>query len=400
MSTQLFYHLFGIKGYRVIGHRVDSGRRIVKLRPNGRLLCCSACKCPQVVHSGRVVRLLHSVPVGLRATMLEVTVPRLECRNCGLTRQLAFAFADPRASYTKAFARYVVTLARHMSLSALARLLSVGWDLIKSIVKRHLQQHYGRPRLRHVRWIAIDEINLGRRFGFSTIVLDLDSGAVIYVGEGRSAAALDPFWRRLRASRAKIEAVAMDMGAAYRSAVRRHLPNAVCVVDRFHIVKLLNDRIAQLLRGEVKRAHGPHWKILQGTRWLLTKRHDNLDEEAGEVERLQQALRINQPLMTAYYLKEYLELFWKQETKEQAAKFFDAWIKIALASGVGQLINFARSIRRFRQEMLNWYDYPISTGPLESANGRIRFIQRRACGYRDREFFTLCIYAMHDRVYA
>jgi transposase len=400
MSTPWFYHIFGVDGYRVVAWRMADGFRFLRLKPQERLLRCRACRSCRVVHAGLIVRHLHSVPVGQTAVRFEVEIPRLECRECGVTRQVELGFADARVSYTRAFARYVVSLARHMCLSALAVLLHVGWDLIKSIVKRHLRRRYGRPRLRDVRRIAIDEINLGRRFGFSTIVLDLDSGAVIYVGKGRNAAALDRFWPRLRASRAKIEAVALDMGASYRAAVQQHLPDAVRVVDRFHIVKLLNERLCKLLSSEAKKSRGPQWNALRGMRWIVVKRRDHLSEEAGEVARLKYALEVNERLMVAYYLKEDLDQFWRQETKEKAAAFLDSWLRIARNTSIGHLIIFAQAIGRFRQEMLNWYDYPISTSPLESANGRIRLLQRRAYGYRDREFFTLCIYAMHDRIYA
>jgi transposase len=400
MSTPWFYHLFGIKGYRVVSWRMVAGRRVLGLVPQRQSLRCSACGSDQVVHAGLIVRRFHSVPVGLKAVQLEVAIPRLQCHQCGVTRQIALRFADIRVSYTRAFARFVVGLARHMSLSALAKLLHVGWDLVKSIVKRYLRSRYGRPRLRDVRRIGIDEINLGRRFGFSTVVLDLDSGAVIYVGRGRDAAALDRFWRRLRPSRAKIKAVALDMAPSYRAAVQQHLPDAMLVLDRFHVVKLLNERLTKLLSSEAKAKQGRHWKVLKGLRWIVVKRRDQLRQETGEVDRLRQALAVNKRLMIAYYLKEEFERFWQQKTKEKAAAFLDDWLRIALDTSIGHLITFAESIGRYRQELLNWYDHPISTGPLESANGRIRLLQRRAYGYRDREFFTLCIYAMHDRIYA
>ena len=113
------------------------------------------------------------------------------------------------------------------------------------------------------------------------MVLDLDSGAVVFVGDGKGADALKPFWKRLRPSGAKIEAVAMDMSAAYRGAVSAHLPEAVIVFDHFHVIKLFNDKLSDLRRSLYHRAEADQKKVLKGTRWLLLKNPENLDAEQG-----------------------------------------------------------------------------------------------------------------------
>ena len=112
------------------------------------------------------------------------------------------------------------------------------------------------------------------------------------------------------------------------------------------------------------------------------------------------ALQANLNLMTAYYLGEDLNQFWMQPSKEKAEALLNDWYALAMVSGIGRVTRFAKTLLSFRESLLAWYDQPISTGPIESANGRIRLLQRRAYGYRDREFLALRIYAMHDRVYA
>src|SRR5204862_197828 len=129
-----------------------------------------------------------------------------------------------------------------------ARHLSISWDIVKDIQKRNLQRRYAKPKLKYVRRIAIDEICIGRGRRFVTLVLDLHSGAILFVGQGKKAESLQPFWRRLRASRAKIQAVAIDMSPAYLSAVEKHLPDAAVVFDCFHVVKLMNEKLTELRR--------------------------------------------------------------------------------------------------------------------------------------------------------
>ena len=199
----------------------------------------------------------------------------------------------------------------------MARHLGVGWDLVKEIQKDHLSKRYRSPKLGKVRRIAIDEIYQGKRLGYLTIVMDLQSGAVIFVGEGKGADALEPFWKRLKRSRGRIEAVATDMVPAYISAVRSHLPKAVLVFDHFHVIKLFNEKLTKLRRDLQREAEAGLGKpVLKGIRWLLLKHPDNLDDTRDERQRLEEALKINEPLATAYYMKEELRQVWLHQPRK------------------------------------------------------------------------------------
>ena len=160
-----------------------------------------------MVSRGHVERRFRSLPIGLRATSLVLPIPRVECRACGRVRQADVTFADPRRTYTKAFERYVLELSRRMTIRDVDAHLNVGWDLVKDVQKRDLSRRYARPKLKHLRRIAIDEIAVAKGHRYMTLVMDLDSGAVVFVGDGKGADALKPFWKRLRPSGAKIEAV-------------------------------------------------------------------------------------------------------------------------------------------------------------------------------------------------
>jgi len=174
-----------------------------------------------------------------------MAIQRVLCLSCGLVRQVKVRFADPRRSYTKAFERYALELSRHMTILDVARHLGVSWDVIKEIQKRYLKRHYLRPKLKDLKYIAIDEITIGRGHQYLTIVLDLKTGAVVFVGEGKGSETLVPFWRRLNGSKARVEAVAMDMSPAYISAVKENLPHARIVFDHFHVIKLFPACIGQ-----------------------------------------------------------------------------------------------------------------------------------------------------------
>ena len=140
--------------------------------------------------------------------------------------------------------------------------------------------------------------------------------------------------------------------------------------------------------------------MLKGTRWLLLKHPDNLDIRRDEHVRLAEALELNEPLATAYYLKEDLREFWNQGSKAQARRFLQSWYLSAMASGIRVLQQFARTLLAHATGILAWYEHPISTGPLEGTNNKIKTMQRQHYGLRDQDFFRLKIYAIHRAKYA
>ena len=288
-----------------------------------------------------------------------------------------------------------------MTIKDVACHLGVSWDVVKEIQKASLQRRFDKPRLNRVKQIAIDEISTGKGHKYVTIVLDLKSGAVLHVGRGKGADALLAFWRRLRASRAKVEAVATDMSPAYIDAVTTHLPHATLVFDRFHVIKLYNEKLSDLRRELFRQlADTMQRDVLKGVRWLLLKRPEHLDASRREPERLREALRLNEPLAIAYHLKEELNEIWEQDDQETAQALLLDWIVYAESTGIRTLKQFAKTLRFHAFGILAWYDHPISTGPLEGTNNKIKTMKRQAYGFRDPEFLRLKILGIHETTYA
>jgi transposase len=400
MSTSLLYHVFGIRGYRHTRTDYQCGQVTFTIRQECQRYRCSACRSTQVRSRGQIVRRFRTLPIGSRATFVVLPIPRVECLACGVVRQVEVPFANPRRSYTSCFERYALELGRRMTIQDVAMHLGVGWDLIKEIQKRYLWRRFAKPKLKHLRSIAIDEISVAKGHRYLTIVLDLESGVVVFVGEGKGADALKPFWRRLRPSGAKIKAVAMDMSAGYRAAVTANLPKAKIVFDRFHVVKLFNDKLSDLRRALHREATDVlHKQVLKGTRWLLLKNPENLDATRDEKRRLEEALALNKPLATAYYMKEDLRRFWEQPNKQSATALLNDWIRRAGASGIKMLQQMAATIAAYRSGLLAYYDVMITSGPLEGTNNKIKTMKRQAYGFRDKEFFKLKILAIHETRY-
>jgi transposase len=400
MSTSLLYHAFGIRGYQYTRTDYQDGQTIFTIHQEPRTCRCSACGSRDVRPRGTVERRFRALPIGTRPTAVVLPIPRVACQACGAVRQVEVPFADPRRSYTKSFERYALELGRRMTIRDVAVHLGVGWDVIKDIQRRDLSRRYAKPKLRHLRRIAIDEIAVAKGHRYLTVVMDLDSGAVVFVGDGKGADALQPFWKRLRPSKAKIEAVAMDMSAAYRGAVSTHLPGAKIVFDRFHVAKLFNEKLSELRRALYREATDVMYKeVLKGTRWLLLKNPENLDPEKDEKRRLEEALALNRPLAAAYYLKDDLRRFWEQPGKRFATTFLDGWLRRAEASGIRIVRQMAKTLAAHRSGLLAYYDVMITSGPLEGTNNKIKTMKRQAYGFRDKAFFKLKILAIHETRY-
>lgn len=400
MSTSLLYHALGVVGYRYLHTKFGGGRIVLGIEQARERLRCSACQGDELWVHGHVEREFRTVPIGKKPVVIRLDVPRVYCRSCGLARQVKVGFADPMKRYTRSFERYALELSRHMTIKDVAEHLQVSWDTIKEIQAKSLKRRFGKPKLGKLKQIAIDEIAIGKGHHYLTVVLNLASGAVVFVGDGKGTEALEPFWKRLRCSRAKVRAVATDMSKAYIRAVRDNLPGAIHVFDHFHVVKLFNDKLSALRRELYHQATSAGQKLLKGTRWLLLKNPENLDETKNELERLNAALALNVPLAIAYYLKEDLRQIWRQPNKRTARQVLTEWLAKARASGVGILRRFADTLEEHKEGVLAYYDAPISTGPLEGTNTKIQAMKRQAYGFRDREFYKLKILGIHETQHA
>jgi transposase len=400
MSTSLLYHAFGLTGYRYVRQSFQGGRVTFRIERPRERLCCPQCGSAEVWAQGGEERTFRTIPIGAKPVLLQIKVPRVLCFACGQVRQVKLGFADPKKRYTRSFERYALELSRRMTIQDVAQHLQVSWDTIKDIQARSLQRRFGKPKLHKLQQIAIDEIAIGKGHHYLTVVLNLLSGAVVFVGNGKGADALEPFWRRVRRARATIKAVATDMSPAYIRAVRDNLKGVIHVFDHFHVIKLFNDKLSAFRRELHHQATDQQRRILKGTRWLLLKNPENLDAERDEHKRLQAALDLNAPLALAYYLKEDLRQIWTQADKRTARRVLRDWLARARASGIRMLRQFADTLDEHQEGVLAYYDYPISTGPLEGTNTKIQAMKRQAYGFRDREFFKLKILGIHETKHA
>jgi transposase len=291
----------------------------------------------------------------------------------------------------------VYGLSRVMTMSDVAELTLLSWDTVKAITKTHLAKDYGKPALQGVCYLGIDEIHLGSKQRYYTIVIDLEDGRILWAKPGRGGAALKGFWPRLRRAKAKIKAVATDMSAAYWSAVLDHLPDAALVFDKFHVIKLMNERLDDLRRQMVREAEGAMKLKIKGTRFLLLRNPENLKTE--QIPKLDRALRLNEPLLVGWYMKEELRELWNQPSRQDMEAFMKDWCEKAEQSGIGQMIKMAKTLRLHSSGILAYSRYPITSGKLEGINNKIKTLTKRSYGFHDENFFILKLLSLHHSKY-
>jgi transposase len=399
MSTSLLYHAFGLKGVKYNKTKFEKGLTIIHAEVTSAIERCAACGSWKTIRrKGQKERWLRMVPIGKRQTLLRLQVWRLLCEDCGALRWPQLPFVKGKARHTRGFARFALDLVHWMTILGAARVLGVGWDLIKDIHKEHLQSRYKAPFLKELNYLGIDEFSIRKGHSYMSIFVDLHSGRILHAVEGNGGQDIEPFLKVLRKKAPHLEAIAMDMNKGFISAVEEHLPDVAIVFDHYHVSALMNKAIEEVRREQQSQLDEEGKQVLKGSRFLLLKNYENLDEE--KQSRLQQLLDVNAPLLTVHTMKEQLRAFWEKGSFEQAVAFLDTWCNDADKSGIKQLKRVANTLMHHSHGLINYYVHPISCGLVEGINNKIKTLKRQAYGFRDMTYFKLRLYHLHHQRYS
>ena len=391
MNSSFLYHAWGLYSLECTKEEYKGNTIILHVQSKKRLLVCPKCGKCHLVKNGYRIRDFVGLPIGGKKVIVRMKVQRYKCMNeeCDYDQQENIPFATGSRSYTHRFAKYVVDLLRGMTLQDVANHLNISWNTVK-------ERHYCPPSLKGVKNIGIDEFAVRKGHIYKTIVVDLDSGRIVYVGDGKGIDALKKFWKRVKRHKVKIEHIATDLSAAFIASVLENCSGAVHVFDHFHVVKLMNEHLDDIRRKVYTMEKDINKrKVLKGTRYLLLGNGADIFDKQYK-NRLDNALAMNEPLSKAYYLKEQMREIWTQINKEHASAVLNDWVRQARESKIPQLEKMANTLMLYRSGILAWYDCHISTGKVEGINNKIKVMKRNAYGFRDERYFKLRLYALHD----
>jgi transposase len=387
--------LVGLEGASVLGVRFVRDGVVVLVRLRRRRRACSVCG--QIVagryDTGR--RRWRHLDLGGVRCFVEARLSRLRCPDCGV-RVEAVPFARAGARHTRAFEELVCALAKELAKTVVTRLLRIGWRTVGRIVARVLSERLSPSRFDGLRRVGIDEISYRRGHRYLTLVLDHDTGRVVWASEGaRQKTSLDGFLDALDPSRQDaIEAVSIDMAPGYYQALRKRLPKARLCIDPFHVVKLANRALERQRRTQWRLHSGrkttarDRW--LTGVRWmLLTGAEHHSDRQQTLLNELE---RKNHDLYRAYLLKEQLRALYQLPDPKQAPALLDAWLEAATESGLSHFQKLATTLARYRTHILAAVELGLSNGRLEGLNSRIRLISHRSYGLHSPTALTALVY--------
>ncbi|MEB6588537.1 MULTISPECIES: ISL3 family transposase [Pseudomonas] len=382
------------EGFSVIAIRPDGDDLLIDLIPQPtRFPTCSGCHRPSTTTHEYCQRSIRDLPILGRAVRLNVELRRVGCNACG-KRMESVSWLDRYSRMTKRLAEAVIQACRRLPTLHVAELFGLHWDSVRLLERRALQAALEKLPKAQPRRLVMDEFALFKGHRYASVVLDADTRRVLWIGEGRSRAAIRPFFEELgREGCARIEAVAMDMNTAFDLEVRQHCPQARVVYDLFHVVAKYGREVIDRVRvDEANRLRDdkPARKVIKQARWLLLRNPENLKREDQQV-RLQDLLAANQSLMTVYLMKAELKALWSPTTAWGWRSAWKHWLRLADESAIPALKQFAKRLKNYWRGILSRVRWPMHTGQLEGINNRIKVIKRMAYGYRDSEFFFMKI---------
>jgi len=282
-----------------------------------------------------------------------------------------------------------------MTIVDVAQTLKLSWYEVKNIDKKYLTKKYRTPSWKNLRMIGVDEIALSKGHKYLTVVVNLQNGQVIYVGKDRKQISLERFFARLGPHRCRrIKAIALDLWRPYTAAVREFLPKTKIVYDKFHLLAEFSRIIDKIRRREFQLASQEDRTIIKGSKYLLFKHKDALSGQ--QKMHLAHLLAINRNLNMTYILKDDLYQLWNCADKISAEKHLNSWIQRAQKTMIPALKSFAKTLLRYHNGILNYFDIPLTTAKVEGINNKIKVLKRKAYGFRDLLYFELKIYDLHN----
>src|SRR5712691_4329582 len=398
--TTAFNRMLQVPEASVQSVRFEREGVVVGPRRRRRRLVCPRCGClGRAGYDRREARRWRHLDLGSSRCFLECELRRFRCPGCERVVTEAVAWARPGARFTRDFEDVTAWLAQQAAFSVISRLLRVRWRSVAAIVGRVVADELDRRRLADLYLIGVDEVSYRRGQRYLTMVADHRDGAVVWAGKGRGAATLGVFFDQLgEAETAKLRAVSIDMSGGYQKALRDRCPQASVCFDPFHVVALAN-RALDELRRQLWRTLGKSrgsGRFVKGTRWALLKNPAGLtDSQRGTLAFL---AKVNSPLYRGYLLKEQLRAIYAPESRPQANRLLEAWLRAAVRSKLKPFVKLARTLREHRQGILNAIRLGLSNSRLEGLASRIRLISHRSFGFHSAEPLMALIHLCCGRI--
>nr|QBA86160.1 ISAtc1-like protein [Acidithiobacillus caldus] len=355
--------------------------------PKGSRFACSVCgeECP--VHDTRDHTWRH-MDFFQHEAYLHARVPRVKCQEHGV-HQISVPWAREGSRFTLLFEALIMTLVREMPVLTAARMVGETDKLLWRVIDHYVPEARAAVDMANVHAVGVDETSSRHGHDYITLFVDLNARRLLFATPGKDAKTFEKFSADLQAHGGSAEAitdVSMDLSPAFQKGAAEHLPNAEITFDRFHLMKLVNEAVDDVRKGEVLTQPN-----LKKTRWLWLKNDCNL--KMKQKEKLQELLK-DQNLKTAqaYQFRLTFQDIFTIKNRHQGATLLKAWLENARTSDLPPIVRVAYTIMNHWDGVLRWFESQITNGILEGFNSLIQSAKAKARGYRTHKNFINMAY--------
>jgi transposase len=387
-----FTKLLGWPGYRVYRHEIDERAKTLKLwirrKRGNKKLICSGCgrKLDEAHEVGE--REVRDLPCMEFRTTVVVEVYRVCCPDCGVKMEKVPQLPS-KAPFSKRFEDAVGQACESAAARQVALRFGLAASTVRAIDLRYLERWAASRRKPALARMGVDEIYLGKKQKFITVVSNLDSGEPLWFGRERKKDTLDRFFLEelSRGQRMRITAACVDMWEPFRLSIEQWAPNCRIVYDKFHVMQHANKAIDEVRRAEFFRKSGHLRELVKGKRWLLLSRWVNLS--VSKRQELNRMFALNRKLFKAYLLKESLDRLWSYHYEGAMLNYLQRWIDQLRWQRLQPFQKLAAMLLDHLEGILNYCRTKVPLGVVEAINGNIKALMRRGRGYRNLRYLLL-----------
>jgi transposase len=384
--------VLGWPGYRVYGHEINEEAKTLKLwvrrKRGNRKLVCSGCgrKLGEVYDTYE--REVRDLPCFEFRTTVVVELYRVRCPDCGIKTEKVPQLPS-KAPFSKRFEEAVGLACESAAVRRVARQFGLAASTVRAIDLRYLKRWAASRRKPGLRQMGIDEIYLGKKQKFVTVVSNLQTGEPLWMGPERKKETLDEFFSQQVSAfqRSAIRAACVDMWEPYRQSLEQWVPQCQIIYDKFHVLQHASAAVDEVRRAEFFRKGGRAREIVKGKRWLLLSSWVHLDRK--KKRQLNQLFALNRKLLKAYLLKESLARLWNYTYEGAMLRYLQGWIDQLRWQRLKPMQKLAKLLLDHLEGILNYCRTKIPMGVVEAVNGNIKSLLRRGRGYRDLNYLLL-----------
>jgi transposase len=362
------------------------------VHPSGARFACPDCGQEYAVYDHLAERVWRHLDSCQFLTYLHARAPRISCPQHGV-RQARLPWAEEGSRFTHLFEVLAIELLQAANVKRAAEILRITWDQAWHLMERAVLRGRAAKGAALPKQIGIDEKAIAKGHRYMTLVCDLEAATLEYIGEERTEESLAAYFTAFTEDqRVSIEAISLDRWPAYINACKAHVPQAQdkMVFDRFHIMQHVGNGVDRVRQQEHKELLQPGDATLARSQYWWLYSAENMP--AAVQERFEQIKRGNLKTARAWAMKESLRELWSYTTVGWARRFWKRWHFWATHSRLPPMIEKAKLIATHLPNILTYFTHCIPNAVAEGLNSKIATVQKRACGFRNRDHFKIAGY--------